>query len=199
MRLEFTPEGVLLAYSAGVFPMGDDETGEVAWYWPDPRAILPLNGFHTSRSLAKTLRKGTFEVRIDTAHEAVMRACADRAEGTWITEDFIRVYGALHRAGYSHSVEAWRAGRLVGGVYGVALGAAFMAESMFHRETDASKVALAALVHQLRERGFQLLDVQLLTPHLASLGAVEISRDEYLSRLLQALRAGIKWPPRPIS
>lgn len=198
MRLEFTPEGVLRAYSVGVFPMGDDETDEVEWYWPDPRAILPLDGFHTSRSLAKTLRKGTFEVRIDTAHEAVMCACADRAEGTWITEDFIRVYGALHRAGYCHSVETWRAGRLVGGVYGIALGAAFMAESMFHRETDASKVALAALVRLLLERGFHLLDVQLLTPHLASLGAIEISRDEYLSRLLQALRAGTRWPPRPI-
>src|SRR6185436_7960277 len=127
--------------------------------------------------LAKTIRQGVFEVRIDTDFEGVMRGCAaNREEGTWISEEFILLYGALHRLGKAHSVETWRNGRLVGGTYGIALGGAFMAESMFHGETDASKVALAALVDRLRERRFTLLDVQYVTPHLESLGAVEITR-----------------------
>src|SRR5690348_14560724 len=126
--------------------MYDDRVGEILWFQPDPRTILPLDGFHISRSLAKTIRKGVFEVRYDTDFEGVMRGCADREEGTWISEEFLAVYGALHRMGKAHSVEAWRNERLVGGTYGVALGGAFMAESMFHVETDASKVALAALV-----------------------------------------------------
>jgi leucyl/phenylalanyl-tRNA---protein transferase len=186
-RLTLTPEGVLLAYRHGIFPMADERSGEVLWFRPDPRAIIPLDGFHVSRSLARTLRRALFEIRVDTAFEGVMRGCADRTEGTWISERFIEVYASLHEAGHAHSVEAWRDGRLVGGTYGVALGGAFMAESMFHRETDASKVALAALVSRLQKRGFMLLDVQYLTPHLESLGAVEITRREYERRLEQAV------------
>ena len=185
--LTLTPEGVLLAYRHGIFPMADERSGEVLWFRPDPRAIIRLDGFHVSRSLARTLRRGLFEIRFDTDFEGVMRGCADRPGGTWISERFVEVYAALHEAGHAHSVEAWRDGRLVGGTYGVALGGAFMAESMFHRETDASKVALAALVSRLRERGFILLDVQYLTPHLESLGAVEIARREYERKLGQAL------------
>ena len=185
-RLTLTPEGIELAYRHGIFPMADERSG-VLWFRPDPRAVIPLDGFHVSRSLVRTLRRGRFEVRVDTAFETVMRGCADRPEGSWISERFVEVYGALHRAGKAHSVEAWRDRRLVGGVYGLALGGAFMAESMFHRETDASKVALAALVGRLSERGFTVLDVQYMTPHLESLGAVEITRREYERRLERAL------------
>src|SRR6266700_2144367 len=186
--LTLTPEGVELAYRHGIFPMADERSDDVLWFRPDPRAIIPLDGLHVSRSLARTIRRALFEIRIDTDFEGVMRGCADRPEGSWISERFIEVYGVLHRAGKAHSVEAWRDRRLVGGVYGLALGGAFMAESMFHRETDASKVALAALTSRLRERGFILLDVQYVTPHLASLGAVEISRREYERRLSEALK-----------
>ncbi|HZP82762.1 MAG TPA: leucyl/phenylalanyl-tRNA--protein transferase [Chthonomonadaceae bacterium] len=187
MYLTLTPECVELAYRHGIFPMYDDRSGRVLWFQPDPRTILPLDTFHISRSLAKTIRRGMFEVRINTDFEGVMRGCADREEGTWISEEFLQVYGALHRAGKAHSVETWRHGRLVGGTYGLALGGAFMAESMFHYETDASKVALAALVARLRERGFTLLDVQYLTPHLARFGAVEIPHHAYYRRLQRAL------------
>jgi leucyl/phenylalanyl-tRNA---protein transferase len=187
-KLTLTPEGVLRAYCQGIFPMADERSGEVLWFRPDPRAIIPVDGFHVSRSLARTLRRAHFEIRVDTDFEGVMRGCAHRPEGTWISERFVEVYGALHLAGQAHSVEAWREGRLVGGTYGVALGGAFLAESMFHRETDASKVALGALVVRLRERGFILLDVQYVTPHLESLGAVEITRREYERRLAEALR-----------
>jgi len=186
--IPFTPETVVWAYSMGIFPMYVEEAKEILWFRPEMRAIMPLDGFHVSRSLAKTIRKGRFEVRINTAFEEVMRGCADRPEGTWITEDFVRVYTELHRRGLAHSVETWRGGRLVGGTYGVALGGAFMAESMFHRETDASKVALAALVHRLKERNFVLLDVQYLTPHLQRLGAIEIPNKVYLAKLQKALK-----------
>jgi leucyl/phenylalanyl-tRNA--protein transferase len=186
-RLTLTPEGVELAYRHGIFPMADERSGEVLWFRPDPRAIIELDGLHVSRSLARTMKRGRFEIRVDSDFEGVMRGCADRPEGSWIDDRFIEVYGALHRAGKAHSVEAWRDGRLVGGTYGVALGAAFMAESMFHRETDASKIALAALVQRLRERAFTLLDVQYVTPHLESLGATEITRREYERRLERAL------------
>ena len=185
--LTLTPDGVELAYRHGIFPMADERTAEILWFRPDPRAVIPLDGFHVSHSLARTLRRAVFEVRVDTDFEGVMRGCADRPEGTWISERFVEVYGALHRAGKAHSVEAWREGRLAGGVYGLALGGAFMAESMFHRETDASKVALAALTSRLRERGFILLDVQYVTAHLESLGAIEITRREYERRLERAL------------
>lgn len=188
MFLLFTPAGVEAAYRRGIFPMYNEWTDEIDWYRPDPRTILPLDTFHVSRSLAKTLRQGRFEVRFDSDFEGVMRGCADRAEGTWISEEFIQVYGELHRQGKAHSVEVLLGERLVGGTYGLALGSAFMAESMFHYETDASKVALASLVVRLKQHDFTLLDVQYLTPHLASFGATEIPFRDYEARLRSALR-----------
>lgn len=188
MFLSFTPAGVEFAYRRGVFPMYNQWTDEIEWYRPDPRTIIPLETFHISHSLAKTLRQGIFEVRFNTDFEGVMRGCADREEGTWITEEFLQVYGELHRQGKAHSVEVLLNDRLVGGTYGVALGSAFMAESMFHYETDASKVALASLVARLKARDFTLLDVQYLTPHLARFGATEIPFRDYYDRLRRALR-----------
>jgi leucyl/phenylalanyl-tRNA--protein transferase len=194
MILRFTPAGVEAAYRHAIFPMYNQFTGAVEWYRPDPRAIIPFDTFHVSRSLAKTIRRGVFDVTFDGDFEGVMRGCADREEGTWISEEFIQVYGELHRVGKAHSVEAWRDGRLVGGAYGIALGAAFMAESMFHTETDASKVALAALIELLRVRGFELVDTQYLTPHLQSLGALEIPHREYFERLQRALERPRNFP-----
>lgn len=185
--LEFTPEGVELAYRNAIFPMAMEDPGEIGWFRPDPRAIIPLNGFHMSRSLAKSIRKEVFDVRVNTDFQAVMRGCAERPEGTWISDEFMRLYGVLHRQGKAHCVEAWRDGRLVGGTYGLALGGAFMAESMFHYETDASKIALWGLVERLKNRGFALLDVQYVTPHLVTLGAVEIPGDIYYEALQYAL------------
>lgn len=186
-----TPELLLLAYRNGIFPMAEcDEEERVYWYAPDPRAILPLDGFHLPKSLARTLRKGTFEVTYDKAFERVMRACAeprDDSPGTWISEEFIRIYTQLHRIGFAHSVECWSEGELAGGLYGVSVGAAFMGESMFHRVTDASKVALAKLVERLNDRGYELLDVQFKTTHLARFGVIDIPRDDYESRLAKAL------------
>jgi leucyl/phenylalanyl-tRNA---protein transferase len=162
------------------------ETGEIAWFSPDPRGIIPIEGFHIPHGLKRALKKGSFEVRVDTAFEAVMRACAERAE-TWISEEIIRSYVNLHRLGFGHSVETWSNDELVGGLYGVSIGGAYFGESMFHTKTDASKVALTALVERLRERGFRLLDSQYVTPHLQTFGAVEITRQEYLRVLKQAL------------
>lgn len=187
VSISFSPEGVELAYRNAIFPMYDERSGTIYWFQPDPRTVMPIEEFHCSHSLAKTIRSGIFEVRVDTDFEGVMRGCADREEGTWISEEFIEVYGALHRRGIAHSVETWSAGSLVGGTYGLALGGAFMAESMFHRKTDASKVALAALVSRLKERGFTLMDVQYKTPHLARFGATEIPHKEYVRRLRRAL------------
>jgi leucyl/phenylalanyl-tRNA--protein transferase len=181
-----TPELIVAAYCRGIFPMADED-GDIGWYSPDPRAVFPLDAFHVPRSLAKTIRRGTFEVRVDTAFEAVMRGCADR-DLTWISEEIVRSYTALHRVGLAHSVEAWREGRLVGGLYGVSLGGAFMGESMFSRETDASKVCLVFLVERLRERGYVLLDSQMATEHLARFGQIEIPRREYLRQLRAALK-----------
>ena len=174
---------LLHAYRNAVFPMASPD-GEIAWFSPDPRAIIPLDdGFHVPHGLRRTLRKGRFEIRVDTAFETVMRQCAARDE-TWIDEQIIVSYVNLHRLGHAHSVEAWLDGRLAGGLYGVALGGAFFGESMFHEVTDASKVALHALVTRLRARGFELLDTQWLTPHLETFGALEIPRAEYRERLL---------------
>jgi leucyl/phenylalanyl-tRNA--protein transferase len=184
--LHLTPNDVLAAYRHGVFPMADPDTGRIGWYLPDPRAIIPLDGFHTSRSLGRLMRKGGFAVTFDQDFEAVMRACAARPE-TWISEDFIEVYGELHRQGFAHSVEVWDGMTLAGGLYGVAIGAAFVAESMFYSRSNASKVALRALVTRLLASRFQLLDVQYRTPHLASLGAVSIRAAEYQRRLDRAL------------
>ena len=149
------------------------EDGEIGWFSPDPRGIIPLDTFHVPARLARIVRSGRFEIRVDTAFESVMRACAERPDdGTWISEDIVQSYLALHRLGLAHSVEAWRRGALVGGLYGVHLGGAFFGESMFHRETDASKVALVALVDRMQRRGFALLDTQWVTPHLEQFGAI---------------------------
>ena len=187
MRL--TPDILISAYCQGLFPMADDD-GQIYWYDPDPRAILPLDTFHVSHRLARTVRNGGFEIRIDRSFRTVMEACAARAPdrgGTWISPELIDVYTALHELGFAHSVETWRDGRLVGGLYGVAIRGFFAGESMFSRETDASKVALVHLVERLRRRGFQLLDTQFMTGHLARFGALEIPRAEYKARLAQAL------------
>jgi leucyl/phenylalanyl-tRNA--protein transferase len=200
-----TPDLLISAYTRGVFPMADARTGELVWLSPDPRAILPLDQLRVSRSLARVVRSGRFEIRTDTAFELVMRACAesrpDRDE-TWIDDRLIRAYTALHALGLAHSVEAWREGELVGGLYGVQVGAAFCGESMFHRPelggTDASNVCLVRLVEWLRAGSFQLLDVQFMTPHLARLGCVEISREAYLERLGRALRRWGDWPARGV-
>jgi leucyl/phenylalanyl-tRNA--protein transferase len=169
-----------------VFPWYD-ESLPVCWWSPDPRAIIPLDGFHISRRLARTIRAGRFKITINQGFSAVMYGCSHRTEGTWITRDMIAAYQRLHELGHAHSVEAWRGDVLAGGVYGVALGGLFSAESMFHRIADASKVALAALVDQLRTREYELLDVQMLTEHTAKQGAVEIPRGEYLRRLRAAV------------
>ena len=179
------PEFLLNAYARGIFPMGMPE-GDIAWFSPDPRGVLPLDAFHLPHGLARTLKKNLFTVRCNTAFEAVMRACAEREE-TWIDEEIVHSYVELHRLGFAHSVEAWNEGTLAGGLYGVALGGAFFGESMFHRQTDASKVALHALVERLRQRRFALLDLQWVTPHLAAFGAIEIPRREYLRQLRTAI------------
>jgi leucyl/phenylalanyl-tRNA--protein transferase len=182
------PALLVRAYREGIFPMALDD-GEIGWFSPDPRGIIPLETFHVSSRLARVARSGRFEIRIDTAFEAVMRACGERPdEGTWISEEIVESYLTLHRLGLAHSVEAWRQGHLVGGLYGVSLGGAFFGESMFHRETDASKVALVALVDRLRRRGFTLLDTQWVTEHLEQFGATEIPRAEYLKRLAVAVK-----------
>jgi leucyl/phenylalanyl-tRNA--protein transferase len=184
------PELLLRAYSIGVFPMADSrDAREVFWVEPRRRAILPIDGFRLSRSLRKTLRSGTFEVSRDTAFAEVVRSCAEREE-TWINEEIEASYIELHRLGHAHSIECWREGSLVGGLYGVRLGAAFFGESMFSVERDASKVALAWLVARLRVGGFTLLDCQFMTEHLASLGAVEIAQPDYLALLSAALGEG---------
>ena len=185
------PIMVINAYAQGIFPMAD-HLGRIRWYAPDPRAVLEHNHLHISRSLRATLRKGIFDVRMDTAFEIVMRCCAAR-EDTWINEVFISTYTRLHYAGIAHSVEAWKDGILAGGLYGVALGGAFMGESMFSYARDTSKVCLIALVEHLKLRGYVLHDTQFLTPHLASLGVTEIPRRVYERRLREALRLPCSW------
>lgn len=182
---------VINAYAQGIFPMAD-HFGRIRWYAPDPRAILEHHNLQISRSLRATLRKSVYEVRMDTDFETVMRCCAKREE-TWINESFISAYTQLHYAGFAHCVEAWRDGELVGGLYGVALGGAFMGESMFSRAADASKVCLVALVEHLKARGYVLHDVQFWTPHLARLGVTEIPRKLYERRLREALRLKCVW------
>jgi leucyl/phenylalanyl-tRNA--protein transferase len=181
------PALLVRAYSEGLFPMALED-GEIGWFSPDPRGVIPLDIFHVPTRLARVVRSGLMEVRIDSAFEAVMRSCAERPrEGTWISDEILESYLALYRLGLAHSVETWRGGRLVGGLYGVHLGGAFFGESMFHRERDASKVALVALVDHLNRRGFTLLDTQWITPHLLQFGAAEIPRTEYLRQLKRSL------------
>ena len=190
-RLVLSLDRLLSAYTSGWFPMAVGD-GTIRWFSPDPRGVIPLDTFHISRRLARVVRSGAFEIAIDRGFDAVIRACAeaerdDDGTGTWIDAEIHASYVALHQAGYAHSVETWQDGRLAGGLYGVAIAGAFFGESMFHHVTDASKVALAALVDRLRHRGYVLLDTQWVTPHLAQFGAIEIPRRRYLQLLGEAL------------
>ena len=188
-RLE--PEWLLTAYESGIFPWPSSEVEPMLWFSPDPRCVLPPAEVHVSRRLARVLRQGRFEVRVDTAFEAVMRGCAETPrpdqDGTWISEAMMEAYLRLHRLGHAHCVETWREGRLVGGIYGVALGGAFFGESMFHRERDASKVALVSLCRRLDAAGYALLDCQVETEHLLRMGARSIPRKRFLAALERAL------------
>jgi leucyl/phenylalanyl-tRNA--protein transferase len=184
---ELGPERLIEAYRNGIFPWFSEHS-PVLWWSPDPRAIIELDGLRVSRRLARTVRSGRFTVTFNRDFGGVIRGCADRpGEGTWITPGMIAAYTALHRRGAAHSVEVWHEGELAGGLYGVALGGLFAGESMFTRVRDASKVALVHVVGRLQERAFTLFDIQFRTEHTASLGAVEIPRAEYLSRLRRAL------------
>ena len=185
-RQTIDPDLLLRAYALGWFPMGTGRRGRIEWFSPDPRGVIPIDTFHAPSRLARVVRQSRFDVRVDTAFEAVMRACSARDE-TWITDDIVGSYVALHRLGHAHSVETWQDDVLVGGLYGVSIGGAFFGESMFHTVTDASKVALVALVERLRARDYRLLDTQWVTPHLMQFGAQEISREDYLERLTTAL------------
>ncbi len=190
-------ELLLAAYASGWFPMADEE-GVIPWYSPDPRGVLPIDAFHVPSRLQRVVRQGQVQVEIDTAFEEVMRACAEAERepedtGTWISEEIIESYCALHEQGYAHSVEVRQDGALVGGLYGVSLGGAFFGESMFHRVTDASKVALVALVQRLQSRGFILLDTQWVTGHLQQFGAIEIPRPDYLQRLDESLKLDVSF------
>ncbi len=180
------PSLVLEAYRIGYFPMADPESEEVFWYSPDPRAIIPLDSFKVSRSLRQKVRKQFFQITINVAFGRVISACADREE-TWISPEIVSVYNELHRMGKAHSVESWHDRRLVGGLYGVAIGGAFFGESMFSTMTDASKVALVHLVERLRQRNYRLLDTQFVNDHLRQFGVVEIPRAEYLRVLNEAI------------
>ena len=191
------PEQLVSAYANGWFPMAVAH-GEIRWFSPDPRGIIPLDGFQVPKRLARAYRQGRFGITVDRAFSEVITACAETERdpadpGTWITAEIIDSYQRLHEGGLAHSVEVWNADRLAGGLYGVALGGAFFGESMFHRETDASKIALVALVERLVDRGFELLDTQWTTPHLEQFGAVEVPKREYLRRLARALRVSAQF------
>ena len=179
------PDVLLQGYRLGVFPMAMDN-GEIEWFSPDPRAILPLKQFHVSHTLERLIRRKSFAIRINTAFARVMEECAHRAE-TWINDEIIESYTHLHELGWAHSVEAWKNDKLAGGLYGVAIGGAFFGESMFHLARDASKYALWGLVEHMRQRRFVLLDIQWLTPHLNRLGAIEVTRQQYLHLLSNAV------------
>jgi leucyl/phenylalanyl-tRNA---protein transferase len=180
------PDLLLQAYSQGMFPMAM-ESGELGWFSPDPRGVIPIRGFHIPHGMHKLLRDAPFEIRINTAFTTVMRGCAKR-ETTWISDTILRSYVRLHELGFAHSVEAWQGRKLAGGLYGVAIGGAFFGESMFSKESGASKLALHALVRRLEIRGFTLLDTQWVTGHLRMFGAYEITRSEYMHRLRLALK-----------
>jgi len=191
-RTTIIEPGMLLnAYCRGIFPMGV-ERGELSWFSPDPRGVLPIQGFHVPRSVRSEMRNNPFEIRVDTAFGRVIRACGERRE-TWITNQIIASYEALFDLGYGHCVEAWRDGELVGGLYGVSIGGAYFGESMFSRESGASKAALIWLMNHLRGRGFLLHDTQWTTPHLAMFGGEEIPRKHYLKQLGEAIRTPTKF------
>ena len=195
---DLSPARIVDAYSRGIFPWFSDGD-PILWWSPDPRMVLFPGELKVSRSLRKTLARGAFETRFDTAFRRVMQECAqprDGQGGTWILPEMVEAYTALHEQGFAHSVESWRDGELVGGLYGVALGKVFFGESMFTRATDASKVALAALVERLRADGFGMIDCQQATGHLASLGARAIPREEFVKRLREGIGpepAGVRW------
>ncbi len=199
--IRLTPDILLEAYAAGIFPMAESaDDPELFWVDPNRRGILPLEAFHVPRRLQRVLRRGSFAVRVDTAFASVIRGCAEASEtrpGTWINDEIVRLYSALFARGAAHSVECWHEGELVGGLYGVSLGAAFFGESMFSRVSDASKVALVELVARLRLGGYRLLDTQFVTPHLAQFGAIEISRARYHRLLAEALRYRAAFPRDP--
>jgi leucyl/phenylalanyl-tRNA--protein transferase len=190
-RIDLDPETLLSAYAQGIFPMADRD-GKIRFYTADPRGIIPLDDrFHIPGTLRQLLKKEPplFDVRINFDFVATMRACMEaRPEGTWISNELIAAYSRLHQLGFAHSVEVWRGEQLVGGLYGVSLGAAFFGESMFHRERDASKVALVHLVHRMRERGFELLDSQATTSHLRRFGAIDVPATDYLVQLRKAMK-----------
>jgi leucyl/phenylalanyl-tRNA--protein transferase len=193
--MQLTPDILLRAYAMGIFPMARArDSTSIEWVDPRQRGIFPLDRFHISRSLQRHMLRGQQRVTVDRAFGTVVEGCADRAE-TWINAEIAESYRALHAQGHAHSVEIWQQGDLVGGVYGVVIGAAFFGESMFSRATNASKTALAFLVHRLRAGGFQVFDTQFLTPHLASLGAIEISRSAYHHRLSVAIAAPARFYP----
>ena len=195
---DFRAGTLLAAYRQGIFPwpQGTGRESEiVAWFSPDPRTLLPLDRIHWSRSLRRTLRHNPWTITVDAACPGVMLACgAERDEGTWITPEVVAGYTQLHELGWAHSLEVWEERELVGGIYGVAIGASFAAESMFHRRTDASKVAFATLAENLRDAGYAIFDAQVMNPHLESLGCVEVPRGEYLDRLARAVVAAPKLP-----
>lgn len=188
-----TPELLLRAYSIGLFPMSDAaDDPEIFWVEPELRGILPLDQFHVSKSLAKAIRQKPFDIRFDTAFDSVIAKCAEEVENrpsTWINETIRELYGALHRLGHAHSVEAWEGEELVGGLYGVSLGSAFFGESMFSRRTNASKICLVHLVERLKARGFTLLDTQFTTEHLKTFGAIDIPKEGYLKLLDKAMQS----------
>jgi len=201
--MKLTPEILLRAYAAGIFPMAEDRD-DTTLYWVDPdlRGIIPLDSFHVPRRLARKVRQDAFRVTVDTAFVSVIESCAAPARGretTWINDEIIELYSGLAAIGHAHSVETWDDGALVGGLYGVSLGAAFFGESMFSRATDASKVALVHLVARLRSGGFTLLDTQFVTDHLASFGATEIAREAYHERLARAMQRDADFYSLPAS
>ena len=197
-RLKLTPEILLAAYTAGIFPMAESaDDPELFWVDPHRRGILPLDAFHVPRRLRRVVRHGGFEIRCDSAFEAVLRGCAEASEkrpNTWINDEIVALYCGLFRRGAAHSVETWHAGELVGGLYGVSIGAAFFGESMFSRVSEASKVALVHLVARLRQGGYRLLDTQFLTPHLARFGGIEITRGRYHRLLAEAIAYRATFP-----
>ncbi len=189
MRDDFqlTPELMLRAYMTGIFPMSESrDAPDLFWVDPERRGVMPLDGLHVSRSLARTVRRGGYDIRINSAFEAVVSACADRAE-TWINDDLFELYAHLHNVGYAHSIEVWDDAGLRGGIFGLSIGGAFFGESMFSARTGGSKIAMVYLVDRLRRAGFTLFDTQFITDHLASLGGIEISRSAYRSQLAEAL------------
>ncbi len=193
MDRSLNPEALLAGYMSGLFPMADpDAENRVYWYAPDPRAILPLEDFRTSRSLRARIRRGDYQLSIDRDFESIIRHCAAR-DDTWISEEIIAAYVTLHGLGYGHSIEVWLENRIVGGLYGVAIRGAFFGESMFSEKSDASKMALVHLVERLKVGGFLLLDIQFMTDHLEKFGAVEISKAAYEQRLRQALSIKADW------